>query len=180
MSRRVDGARWVADSSLKFRVNGVFVNGKMTVSLPQCGIKASSEWQGYSPICGIRCSTGMCLCHSILRRSILICACELHFNLQTAGSWTPVYGGFDYQGLYDYIVDFFEDTPGPAGKKHAQELLNWWSLWVFPLFINITLNSHRGRKIFPAAALHHQSNISASRKRFKEQLAALEHENAWQ
>ena len=34
MSRRVDGARWVADSSLKFRVNGVFVNGKMTVSLP--------------------------------------------------------------------------------------------------------------------------------------------------
>ena len=32
MSRRVDGARWVADNSLKFRVNGVFVNGKMTVS----------------------------------------------------------------------------------------------------------------------------------------------------
>ena len=34
MSRRVDGARWVADNSLKFRVNSVFVNGKMTVSLP--------------------------------------------------------------------------------------------------------------------------------------------------
>ena len=33
MSRRVDGARWAADSSLKFRVNGVFVNEKMTVSL---------------------------------------------------------------------------------------------------------------------------------------------------
>ena len=59
--------------------------------------------------------------------SILICGFELHFNLQTAGSWTPVYGGFDYLGLYNYVVDFFEDTPGPAAKKRAQELLNWWS-----------------------------------------------------
>ena len=33
MSRRDNGARWVADNSLKFRVNGVFVNGKMTISL---------------------------------------------------------------------------------------------------------------------------------------------------
>jgi len=52
---------------------------------------------------------------------------KLHFNLQTAGSWTPVYGGFDYLGLYNY-VDFFEDTRGPAAKKRAQELLKWWSL----------------------------------------------------
>ena len=59
--------------------------------------------------------------------SILICGFELHFNLQTAGSWTPVYGGFDYLGLYNYVVDFFEDTLGPAAKKRAQELLNWWS-----------------------------------------------------
>ena len=54
--------------------------------------------------------------------------CQLHFNLQTAGSWTPVYGGFDYRGLYDYVVDFFEDTPGPAAKKRAQELLTWWTM----------------------------------------------------
>ena len=53
---------------------------------------------------------------------------KLHFNLQTAGSWTPVYGGFDYLGLYNYVVDFFEDTRGPAAKKRAQELLKWWSL----------------------------------------------------
>jgi hypothetical protein len=39
---------------------------------------------------------------------------------------------------------------------------------------NIRLNSCRGRKIFPAAALHRQSNTSASRKRLKEQRAALE------
>ena len=34
MSRRANGARWLASNSLKFRVGSVFVNGKMTVSLP--------------------------------------------------------------------------------------------------------------------------------------------------
>ena len=58
---------------------------------------------------------------------MLICNCQLHFNLQTAGSWTPVYNGFDYQELYNYVIDVFEDTPGPAAKKRAQDLLNWWS-----------------------------------------------------
>jgi hypothetical protein len=43
---------------------------------------------------------------------------------------------------------------------------------------NIKLNSRRGRKIFPAAALHRQSNTTASRKRFKEQRAAIELEDA--
>jgi hypothetical protein len=57
---------------------------------------------------------------------------QLHFNLQTAGSWAATYGGFDYKGLYNYIVDVFEDVPGPAAKKRAQDLLNWWSKSVFP------------------------------------------------
>ena len=68
----------------------------------------------------------VCICYGITL-SRLICGFELHFNLQTAGSWTPVYCGFDYLGLYNYVVDFFEDTPGPAAKKCAQELLNWLS-----------------------------------------------------
>jgi hypothetical protein len=58
----------------------------------------------------------------------LFVAVQLHFNLQTAGSWAQFYGGFDYQGLHNYIVDFFEDTPGPAAKKRAKDLLNWWSM----------------------------------------------------
>jgi hypothetical protein len=70
----------------------------------------------------------VCVYATVSYVSRLICGCELHFNLQTAGSWASVYGGFDYHGLYNYIVDFFEDTPGPAAKKRAQELLNWWSM----------------------------------------------------
>jgi hypothetical protein len=65
---------------------------------------------------------------NIIWHSLLICDCQLHFNLQTAGSWTSIYGGFDYQGLYNYVVDVFEDNPGPAAKKRAQNLLNWWSM----------------------------------------------------
>ena len=42
MSRRGNGAQWFASNSLKFRVGGVFVNGKMTVSLPR-GVRAESE-----------------------------------------------------------------------------------------------------------------------------------------
>jgi hypothetical protein len=83
----------------------------------------------------------MCLFHGILR-SMLIHDGQLHFNLQTSGSWTSVYSGFDYKGLYNYVVDFFEDTPGPAAKKRAQELLNWWSVSVFPLLTKTRLNSH--------------------------------------
>jgi hypothetical protein len=50
----------------------------------------------------------------------------------------------------------------------------------FLLLANIGLNSCPGRKIFPAAALRRQSNTTASRKRFKEQRAALElEEEAW-
>ena len=59
--------------------------------------------------------------------SILINSQQLHFNLQTAASWAPVYGGFDYRGLYNYVIDFFEDAPGPPAKKRSKDLLNWWS-----------------------------------------------------
>jgi hypothetical protein len=45
---------------------------------------------------------------------------------------------------------------------------------MFPLLKKHILNSDFDRKIFPAAALHRQSNTSASRKAFKEQPVALE------
>ena len=45
---------------------------------------------------------------------------------------------------------------------------------MFPLLKTHILNSDFDRKIFPAAALHRQSNTSASRKALKAQRAALE------
>ena len=110
------------------------------------------------------------LCLSVTASSISTC------KLRVPGLWFMV-----DSTIMDYItvVDFFENTLGPATRKHAQDLLNWWSMWVFPLFTNITLDSCCGRKNFPAAALHRQSNTSASHKKFKEQCAALEGKGAW-
>ncbi|KAF9463411.1 hypothetical protein BDZ94DRAFT_1308729 [Collybia nuda] len=99
--------------------------------------------------------------NKVTPRSIAYAAVQLHFNLQTASSWAQFYEGFDYRGLYNFVVDVFEDTPGPAAKKRAKDLLNWWS-----------------GKIFPMAAARRQSNTSTSRKTFKQQRAALEREAA--
>jgi hypothetical protein len=90
------------------------LNGKVT---PRSVAYAAVQVWVYDMVHGILCGS-----------TLTIHDCQLHFNLQTAGSWTQVYGGFDYQGLYNYVVDFFEDTPGPAARKRAQELLNWWSM----------------------------------------------------
>lgn len=110
---------------------------------------------------------------------MLIRNCQLHFNLQTGATWTPVFEGFNYVGLYNYVVDFFEDIPGPAAKERTQELLNWWTTWALPLFKkNIKLNNDNDRKIFPAAIRHRQSNTSSSRKALKEQRMALERQAA--
>jgi hypothetical protein len=60
-------------------------------------------------------------------RSIAYATVLLHFNLQTAERWYEIYGGFDYRGLYNYIIDFFEDVQDGPAKKRAQDLLKWWS-----------------------------------------------------
>lgn len=59
--------------------------------------------------------------------SLSVAGRQLHFSLQTAASWAPIYGGFDYRGLYNYVVDFFDDAPGPAAKRRSKELIDWWS-----------------------------------------------------
>ncbi|KJA14120.1 hypothetical protein HYPSUDRAFT_208728 [Hypholoma sublateritium FD-334 SS-4] len=97
----------------------------------------------------------------VTSRSIAYAAVQLHFNLQTAASWASIYGGFDYQGLYNYIVDFFDDAPGPEAKKRSKDLLDWWS-----------------SKIFSGAAVRRQTNTSASRKALRQQRAAPEGEEA--
>ena len=63
-----------------------------------------------------------------LKYILMFTLLQLHFNLQTAERWCEIYGGFDYRGLYNYIVDFFEDVPEGPAKKRAQDLLKWWSL----------------------------------------------------
>lgn len=52
---------------------------------------------------------------------------QLHFALQTASQWCPVYDDFDYEEFYNFIVDYFEADTSPAARNAARELLNWWN-----------------------------------------------------
>ncbi|KAF8894378.1 hypothetical protein CPB84DRAFT_1848508 [Gymnopilus junonius] len=87
--------------------------------------------------------------------SIAYAAVQLHFNLQTAEWWDEWYGGFNYEGLHNYIVDFFEDVQDATTKRRVRDLLAWWNM-----------------QIFPAAAAHRESNTEVSCKVMKQQWAA--------
>jgi len=72
-------------------------------------------------------ATRVNLNEKVTPRSIAYVAVILHFNLQTSERWDEQYGGFDYRGLYNYVIDFFEDVDDDdETKKRAKELLKWW------------------------------------------------------
>ncbi|KAL1740379.1 hypothetical protein HDZ31DRAFT_76928 [Schizophyllum fasciatum] len=70
-------------------------------------------------------------------RSIAYIAVLLHLNLTDAAAWVPKYNGVSYAGLYNFIVDFFEDhnmrtASGRLGKQLADDCLKWWNKKIFP------------------------------------------------
>ncbi|KAG5634280.1 hypothetical protein H0H81_002554, partial [Sphagnurus paluster] len=64
---------------------------------------------------------------SVTPRSIAYVAVMLHFALTDASSWKSQYNGMDYKLLYNFIVDYFEDTPAPADQACIEALLKWWN-----------------------------------------------------
>ncbi|KAG5647655.1 hypothetical protein H0H81_007562, partial [Sphagnurus paluster] len=69
---------------------------------------------------------------SVTPRSIAYIAVMLHFALTDASSWKSQYDGMDYKLLYNFIVDYFEDTPAPADQARIEALLKWWNEKTFP------------------------------------------------
>ncbi|KAJ3565717.1 hypothetical protein NP233_g7458 [Leucocoprinus birnbaumii] len=67
----------------------------------------------------------------VTSRAIAYTAVMLVFNLTEASRWTEVHNGFSFHGLYNFIVDFFEDTPDNASRDNARSLLQWWNREVF-------------------------------------------------
>ncbi|KAF8899370.1 hypothetical protein BD779DRAFT_79535 [Infundibulicybe gibba] len=43
------------------------------------------------------------------REAIAYAAGQLYFALTNTPQWTDIHHNFDYQGLYNFIIDFFED-----------------------------------------------------------------------
>ncbi|KAG1734373.1 uncharacterized protein EDB91DRAFT_1084038 [Suillus paluster] len=60
-------------------------------------------------------------------RAIMYAACQILFALSNLTSWHTVDGDFDYHIFWNNIVDFFEDTPGPAARARVNTLLEWWT-----------------------------------------------------
>lgn len=80
-------------------------------------------------------------------------ALKLHFSLTDAPHWKPIYNGFSYELLYNFIIDFFDDIEGVQAKARAKSLLKWWDKYV-AYFISQCL-SHINlfcRQIFPVRA----------------------------
>ncbi|KAF9039168.1 hypothetical protein BJ165DRAFT_1407392 [Panaeolus papilionaceus] len=60
--------------------------------------------------------------------------------------WVETYNGFEYRALWEYIVDYFEDTEDDEeAKARAQELLAWWNKQVFPHHADTTTNPKKSR-----------------------------------
>jgi hypothetical protein len=59
---------------------------------------------------------------------ILTAISQLRFALSSATSWNEQDGCFNYPMFYNNIVDFFEDTPGPAAQADVHVLLSWWTM----------------------------------------------------
>ncbi|KAF8872004.1 hypothetical protein BD779DRAFT_1453336 [Infundibulicybe gibba] len=76
-------------------------------------------------------ATVLCMNGKVTPRAIAYAAVQLHFALTDTPQWTDIHHNFDYQGLYNFIIDFFEDVDGPDAKQFAKNLLGWWNKYVF-------------------------------------------------
>uniref|UniRef100_A0A8H7XUS1 Uncharacterized protein n=1 Tax=Psilocybe cubensis TaxID=181762 RepID=A0A8H7XUS1_PSICU len=67
-------------------------------------------------------------------RTIAYAAVILIFNLTDATQWQDEYYYINFSRLYNFVVDYFEDTRqhSEEHKKHITELLKWWNDMVFP------------------------------------------------
>ncbi|KAJ4493205.1 hypothetical protein C8R41DRAFT_867087 [Lentinula lateritia] len=64
-------------------------------------------------------------------RSIAYAAVHLHIALTDASHWTHSYNGYNYQDLWNFVVDFFEDPIDEEAEKQGKKLLKWWTDRIF-------------------------------------------------
>ncbi|KAF9044321.1 hypothetical protein BJ165DRAFT_1528874 [Panaeolus papilionaceus] len=83
---------------------------------------------------------------SVTPRSIAYAAVMLVFNLTDATQWTETYNGFNFRTLWNFIVDYFEETPDEASTNRVKALLKWWNKQVFPQHASVSADSRKARK----------------------------------
>ncbi|KAH7874316.1 uncharacterized protein C8R40DRAFT_1252416 [Lentinula edodes] len=63
--------------------------------------------------------------------SLLTAILQLHIALTDSSHWTHSYDGYNYQDLWNFVVDFFEDPVDEEAEKQGKELLKWWTDRIF-------------------------------------------------
>ncbi|KAF9043142.1 hypothetical protein BJ165DRAFT_1405518 [Panaeolus papilionaceus] len=83
---------------------------------------------------------------NVTPRSIAYAAVMLVFNLTDATQWMETYNGFNFRVFWNFIVDYFEDTPDERASKKAAALLKWWNKQVFPQHTSASADSRKARR----------------------------------
>ncbi|KIY47169.1 hypothetical protein FISHEDRAFT_59812 [Fistulina hepatica ATCC 64428] len=98
-------------------------------------------------------------------RAIAYCAVQLHFNLTDAQLWPQdgIYMGYSYYGLYNFIIDYFEqDSDHPEDKRAVDDLLKWWNSQLFPASGSINGNVAAAQSLNKMAAQHAARRASSA------------------
>ncbi|EIM90541.1 uncharacterized protein STEHIDRAFT_109013 [Stereum hirsutum FP-91666 SS1] len=77
------------------------------------------------------------------------------FSLTDAPHWDASYDGFNYRGLYNFVIGFFEDAETPEDKQRVKTLLQWWNKQIFPHASSSTNNSSGNASYTKLAAQRH-------------------------
>ncbi|KAF7305333.1 Alpha-type protein kinase domain-containing protein [Mycena chlorophos] len=65
-------------------------------------------------------------------RTIAYAAVMLYYALSDCGQWNDTLNGVEMADMYNFLVDFFEDTvEGSRAAKRIEKLLAWWDEKVF-------------------------------------------------
>lgn len=77
---------------------------------------------------------------------------KLVFSLCSAKDWKKKHAGFHFPSFYNFILDTLENPEDDLEKKCADELLQWWSRYVYVQYTasGVLISSPLFSKVFPA------------------------------
>ncbi|CAL1714264.1 unnamed protein product [Somion occarium] len=101
--------------------------------------------------------------NQVTPRSIAYICVLAHFSLTDATQWDTTVYDVDYTAMYEFIVDYLEDTPTEQSRKNAETILSWWNRKVFKgKSSGIHGNQNKSRKRLAAQRRERSNVVSTS------------------
>lgn len=121
----------------------------------QCCHFVAYGWESHSEvncICSHHCSYPSHFLHLLDPTDV---ACKLVFNLTDATQWVDVYNDLNFCSLYNFITDYFEDTPSPFAERQSENLLKWWNKWALQHGFFVYSADSYFKSSFPSSCFHY-------------------------